>query len=74
VITDLSELPRPEADQATIDQAFANFEDAQAALDVADQAAADGDGAAMDAAFKKLDAALNSNGQVRDEFGFSACG
>lgn len=76
VLTDLSELPRPEADQAALDQAFANREDAQAALDEADQAAADGDGAALDAASKKLDTALNSasDKQVSDEFGFSACG
>ncbi len=76
VLTDLSELPRPEADQAALDQAFAKRDDAQAALDEADQAAADGDGAALDAASKKLDTALNdrSDKQVDDEFGFSACG
>lgn len=76
MLTDLSELPRPEADQATLDQVFARREDAQAALDEADQAAADGDGAALDAASKQLDTALNSasDKQVSDEFGFSACG
>jgi hypothetical protein len=75
VLIDLSSLPRPEADQAALDQVFASYDDAHAALDDADQAAADGDGAGVDAAFKKLDAALNSGSkQVKDEFGFSACG
>jgi hypothetical protein len=74
VLTDLKALPRPEADQAKLDQVFANYDDAQVALDEADQAAADGDGTGASAANNKLDQALNRNRQVSDEFGFSACG
>jgi len=75
VLIDLSKLPRPEADQAALDQVFAKYDDAQAALDEADQAAAAGDGAGVAAANDKLDEALSSgSGQVKDEFGFSACG
>jgi hypothetical protein len=45
------------------------------ALDEADRAAADGDGAGVSAATNKLDQALNRNSRkVKDEFGFSACG
>lgn len=74
VLTDLSNLPRPEADQAALDQVYANYDDAQAALDDADQAAAAGDGAGVSAANNKLDQALNSNRKVADDFGLSACG
>jgi hypothetical protein len=75
VLVDLSTLPRPEADQAALGQVFANYDDAQAALDEADQAAANGDGAGVSAANNKLDQALSSGSRkVKDEFGFSACG
>ena len=75
VLIDLSKLPRPEADRATLDQVFADYNNAKAALDQADQAAAAGDGAGVSAAIKKLDRALSSTTrQVKDEFGFSACG
>jgi hypothetical protein len=74
VLTDLVALPRPEADSATLDQAYSTVDDAQAALDEVDQAAADGDGAGVDAAYKKLDAALNNNKAVAEEFGLSSCG
>jgi DNA topoisomerase IB len=75
VLTDLEALPRPAADKATLDPVFATYADAQAALDEADQAAANGDGAGVSAANNKLDQALSSGSkQVKDEFGFSACG
>jgi hypothetical protein len=70
VLTDLQNIPRPEADQAKLDQVFANYDAAQAALKEADEAATNEDGAAVAAAFKN-DAALNSNREVADEFGFS---
>ena len=37
VLTDLKNLPRPEADRAKLDQVFANYDDAQAALNEADR-------------------------------------
>ena len=74
VLTDLAELPRPEADQAGLEEVFANFDEGKAALDEADQAAAAGDGAALGASFEDFDKAVDKNGALSDEYGFSVCG
>jgi hypothetical protein len=73
VFDDIEDLPRPEADAARLEDAFANFDDARDALDRADAAAAEGDGAALAAAFGALDRSLRDIHDLGQEFGFSAC-
>ncbi len=73
VITDLEALPRPPADAAKIEQAFKQLDAAKEAFDEADQAAADGDGAALQDAYNKVDQNLKSLGSLSETYGFSAC-
>lgn len=75
VIADLEELPRPETEEETLDEVFENLNDAAATLDDADEAAEEGDGAALGQAYEDFDEALGRNSEeVSEEFGFSVCG
>lgn len=75
VIADLEELPRPEAEEETLDEVFENLNDAVASLDDADEAAEEGDGAALGRAYESFEEALGRNSEeVSEEFGFSVCG
>jgi hypothetical protein len=75
VIADLEELPRPEAEEETLDEVFENLNAVAATLDDADEAAEEGDGAALGQAYADFDEALGRNSEeVTEEFGFSVCG
>jgi hypothetical protein len=74
VIDDLEALPRPQADAAELQSAFAKLDQAKAGFQQGDAAASQGNGQAMASAYQKADEALRSLGPLSKKFGFNVCG